>query len=170
MLRQKFSMAKQISLCKKLTKESNPLKAKIRLVQHCTAIWAIATSVDEIHLKYVISYRCCSCWWWRISGEWSDDRRSGTGHYYYANGDEYVGEWQNHLRHGQGRYMYASSGLQYEGQWRDGKRTGEGEISRIGGQFKLLYVVHKKRCDVTTFYWIAFASSRPMGILAHMNK
>jgi len=71
---------------------------------------------------------------WRIIiGEWSDDRRSGQGHYFYANGDEYIGEWQNHLRHGQGRYMYASSGLQYEGQWRDGKRTGDGEISRIGG-------------------------------------
>ena len=71
--------------------------------------------------------RCCD------AGEWADDRRTGSGHYYYANGDEYVGEWQNHLRHGQGRYMYASSGLQYEGQWRDGKRTGDGEISRIGG-------------------------------------
>ena len=69
----------------------------------------------------------------RVAGEWADDRRSGQGHYFYANGDEYIGEWQNHLRNGQGRYMYASSGLQYEGQWRDGKRTGEGEISRIGG-------------------------------------
>jgi len=69
-----------------------------------------------------------------VTGEWSDDRRSGQGHYFYANGDEYIGEWQNHLRHGQGKYMYASSGLQYEGQWRDGKRTGDGEITRIGGQ------------------------------------
>jgi len=66
-------------------------------------------------------------------GEWADDRRFGQGHYFYANGDEYIGDWQNHLRHGQGRYMYASSGLQYEGQWRDGKRTGDGEITRIGG-------------------------------------
>ena len=69
-----------------------------------------------------------------MAGEWADDRRTGHGHYFYANGDEYIGDWQNHLRHGQGRYMYASSGLQYEGQWRDGKRTGDGEISRIGGQ------------------------------------
>jgi len=72
------------------------------------------------------------------AGEWSDDRRSGQGHYFYANGDEYMGEWQNHLRHGQGRYMYASSGLQYEGQWRDGKRTGDGEITRIGGNLFIL--------------------------------
>jgi len=28
----------------------------------------------------------------------------------------------------------------------------------------------KKRCDVTTFYWIVFASSRPMGISAYMSK
>ena len=26
------------------------------------------------------------------------------------------------------------------------------------------------RCDATVFYWLAFASSRPMGILAHMKK
>jgi len=77
-----------------------------------------------------------------IAGEWADDRRSGEGHYFYANGDEYVGEWLNHLRHGQGKYMYASSGLQYEGQWRDGKRTGEGEISRIGGQSSHRQTVH----------------------------
>jgi len=34
-------------------------------------------------------------------------------------------------------------------------------------------IAHKKRCDVTTFYWIAFASSdssRPMTILAHINR
>jgi len=35
---------------------------------------------------------------------------------------------------------------------------------------KLFTLSGAMRCDVTTFYWNAFASSRPMGILAHMKK
>lgn len=64
-------------------------------------------------------------------GEWKDDMRSGSGKYYYNNGDFYDGQWDNHVRHGVGTYIYASSGLQYSGAWKDGKRDGEGEVTRV---------------------------------------
>jgi len=104
-----------------------------------------------------------------VAGEWADDRRTGHGHYFYANGDEYIGDWQNHLRHGQGRYMYASSGLQYEGQWRDGKRTGDGEISRIGGQSVRL--THLERIsDIVTLYNTNSPSENISGLYHRCNK
>ena len=35
-------------------------------------------------------------------------KKQGTGQYYYASGDSYIGEWFNDLKHGRGKYIYAS--------------------------------------------------------------
>lgn len=74
------------------------------------------------------------------AGDWVDDMRSGSGKYYYANGDTYEGDWNRHLRHGQGTYIYLQAGLMYSGGWVNGKRDGTGKITRIGGEDVRIFI------------------------------
>jgi len=90
------------------------------------------------------------------TGQWVNDRRTGTGTFVLACGDTYVGqwlegmyegrgkyasapgrlgnlefvyegEWRADKPHGHGRYVYPASGEWYEGGWVDGKREGHGK-------------------------------------------
>jgi 5'-nucleotidase len=53
-------------------------------------------------------------------GEWTADKRNGTGTYKYANGDTYDGGWKEGGRHGKGTYFFAQHSCQFFGYWNTG--------------------------------------------------
>jgi hypothetical protein len=53
-------------------------------------------------------------------GEWTADKRNGTGTYTYANGDTYDGGWKEGGRHGKGTYFFAQHSCQFFGYWNTG--------------------------------------------------
>lgn len=59
------------------------------------------------------------------AGGWRDDRRSGFGTYFYADGSYYEGEWEGGVKKGWGT-MHYRDGSRYDGEWFDEKRHGQG--------------------------------------------
>lgn len=39
-------------------------------------------------------------------GEWSEDKMSGNGTYYYSDGAIFKGQWKNNQHYGQGVYTF----------------------------------------------------------------
>ena len=75
-----------------------------------------------------------------LAGSWVNDKRSGSGQFFYVNGDTYDGEWRAHKRHGYGFYTYADTGSRYAGTWKNGLPNGHGELIHANhkyvGKFK----------------------------------
>jgi hypothetical protein len=65
-------------------------------------------------------------------GNWSLNRKQGTGKYTWANGESYEGEWYDNERSGRGTMRY-SSGVIYEGYWANDKRNSPGFYTRPDG-------------------------------------
>lgn len=42
----------------------------------------------------------------RFEGEYLQDKKNGSGKYWYANGDKYEGEWKNDNKHGYGKLFF----------------------------------------------------------------
>jgi hypothetical protein len=59
------------------------------------------------------------------AGEWQDDQKSGSGIYFYENGDIYDGAWAQNMKQGWGRLNYANGSV-YEGEFNEEKRHGQG--------------------------------------------
>lgn len=53
-------------------------------------------------------------WFLLQSGQWKDNRASGRGIFYHADGDKYEGEWRDSKANGKGNY-YHFNGATYEG-------------------------------------------------------
>ena len=49
----------------------------------------------------------------RVAGEWKDDKRNGSGTYYWLDGRKYEGKWRNGDYHGWGVYSWPD-GRRYE--------------------------------------------------------
>ena len=60
-------------------------------------------------------------------GEFSDDKRNGTGKMTYTNGDVYEGEFSDDKRNGTGEMRDKVYGV-YNGEWENDKRNGTGEM------------------------------------------
>lgn len=67
------------------------------------------------------------------AGEWLDDMKSGSGIYFYENGDVYDGSWSRNMKQGWGRMSY-HDGSVYEGEWSEELRHGQGVL--LLGKFR----------------------------------
>jgi hypothetical protein len=66
------------------------------------------------------------------AGEWQDDMKSGSGIYFYENGDVYDGTWSRNMKQGWGRLNYADGSV-YEGEWNEENRHGQGILLMENG-------------------------------------
>ena len=56
--------------------------------------------------------------------------------YHYLNGNVYQGLWLNDKKHGTGSYYYAESKESYEGEWQSGMRNGRGVFKYVCGVYE----------------------------------
>ena len=56
----------------------------------------------------------------RYQGEYKNDQRSGSGRFFFPNGDMYDGQIKNGMFHGQGTYFYLN-GARNVGEWKNDK-------------------------------------------------
>ena len=67
-------------------------------------------------------------------GEWKDDKKAGTGMYYwYDKCETYEGEWNEDKRHGYGKLYYAN-GDRFEGEFIEDMIGGYGILYKKSGE------------------------------------
>lgn len=59
----------------------------------------------------------------KYEGEWYEDKKHGTGTYYYSNGSVYSGDFINDTPHGYGEFKKGDDKV-YKGFWENGNPTG----------------------------------------------
>ena len=63
----------------------------------------------------------------RYEGDWKEEKMTGTGIYYYSNGEIYEGDWLENKQHGKGVYKF-TNGTCYIGEWANHRMNGEGKF------------------------------------------
>ena len=61
----------------------------------------------------------------RYIGSYEENKKKGSGTFYYPDGSIYDGEWNEDKKHGKGTYTYPNSDS-YEGDWENDQRHGKG--------------------------------------------
>jgi len=72
-------------------------------------------------------------------GEFQNGNMTGTGVYYYANGDRYEGGFRDGKRNGRGVFIFAN-GDRYQGTFKDGEIVGRGFYKLEGEPERRLYL------------------------------
>lgn len=68
----------------------------------------------------------------RYSGDWAENKKSGTGELLMPDKGKYVGDFKDDKRTGQGTYTYPN-GDSYTGGWLDGVKHGRGTYTYAAG-------------------------------------
>jgi hypothetical protein len=61
------------------------------------------------------------------AGQWRNDKREGTGTYFFTDGSWYEGRWVGDMKDGWGRMNY-DDGAVYDGEWCREMRQGQGVL------------------------------------------
>lgn len=78
-------------------------------------------------------------------GQWRADIKEGFGIMHYRSGDRYVGQFAGNKKSGFGEYTYAASGDRYQGFWVANNKCGFGRIiSPNGNEFRGSFKANKK--------------------------
>jgi len=85
-------------------------------------------------------------YWWadgsQYQGTWENDKKSGYGTRWYMDGGRYEGMWENDKRHGDGVYRYCQSDSRdvFIGKWNDDVAVGEGILKKKDGSSDPHYI------------------------------
>ncbi len=82
----------------------------------------------NLHGKGVIKYTNGD----KYDGEFSSNKHSGTGTYWFKDGHKYTGDYLNGQKHGKGIFL-SNNGDIYEGSYEKGEMTGVGKFSSHEG-------------------------------------
>ena len=90
-----------------------------RAVRHGFGVQLFGTTSNSVLCKY--------------EGQWSNDRKHGTGTCTYPDGAVYSGAFHQDLRTGFGKFVW-SNGNTYEGNWKEDRMEGTGTFRYVSGQ------------------------------------